>query len=434
MQYYSTNNHQLKVSLKEAVIAGLASDGGLLMPERIPDLPEGFIKHIRQYNFRELSMLVAGSFFSGDVPGAILEQIVTEAINFETPLVRVSDNIYTLELFHGPTLAFKDIGARFMARLLGYFVGGLDQPVHVLVATSGDTGSAVASGFCGVPGIHVHILYPSGLVSNIQEKQFTTLGQNITALEVDGSFDDCQRLVKTTFLDPALRSRLFLTSANSINLARLIPQTFYYFNILAQLPPEHKNLVIAVPSGNFGNLTAGILAWKMGLPVHRFIAATNINDVVPEYLHSGIFTPRPSCPTIANAMDVGNPSNFIRILDLFNNSHEEICRMIGASVSTDDQMRNTIRKVWQDNHYLLEPHGATGNRSLSEITEPGITGVFLETAHPAKFQETVEEIIGEEVPVPARLADYLGREKQSVRISGDFREFKEYLNDFPGQK
>lgn len=432
MQYYSTSNPALRVSLKEAVIRGLAADGGLFMPERIPRLRDKIIKNISRSGFRDLSVSIAGCYFSDDIPGDELEKIVTDAINFETPLVPVHDNIFSLELFHGPTLAFKDVGARFMARLLAYFVSGLDQPVHVLVATSGDTGSAVASGFCGVPGIHVHILYPSGLVSVIQEKQFTTLGQNITALEVDGSFDDCQRLIKTAFLDETIRSQLFLTSANSINLARLIPQTFYYFNMFAQLPARTEKLVIAVPSGNFGNLTAGIMAWKMGLPVTRFIASTNINDVVPEYLHTGIFTPRPSLPTIANAMDVGNPSNFMRILDLFNNSHDEMSRMITAEVSTDDQMRTTIRKVWQQYGYMLEPHGATGYRSLVRNTVPGTTAVFLETAHPAKFRETVEEAIGEQVTIPLRLAEHLDKEKQSVRISSDYKAFKEYLSDLYG--
>jgi len=429
MLYYSTNNPDLKVTLREAVIEGLAADGGLFMPEKIPHLPKGFLEHIHEYGFRELSNILACCFFSDDLTTGETERIVTDTINFEVPLVKVHDNIYSLELFHGPTLAFKDVGARFMARLLGHFVSGLDQPVHVLVATSGDTGSAVASGFCGVPGIHVYILYPSGLVSYIQEKQFTTLGQNITALEIDGSFDDCQRLVKTAFLDNTIRSRLFLTSANSINLARLIPQTFYYFNILAQLPANPAKLVIAVPSGNFGNLTAGIMAHKMGLPVYRFIASTNINDVVPEYLHSGIFTPRPSCPTIANAMDVGNPSNFVRILDLFGNSHEAMCKIIDAEVSTDDQMRSTIRKVWQDHHYMLEPHGATGYRSLERYNRSDITGVFLETAHPAKFRESVEEAIGEQIPVPPRLAEHLRKEKHTVRLSRDFSQFKDYLND-----
>jgi threonine synthase len=432
MLYYSTSNHALRIPLKEAVIRGLAADGGLFMPERIPHLPDKMIKNISRSGFREISVSIAGSYFSDDIPADELERIVTDAINFETPLVPIHDGIYSLELFHGPTLAFKDVGARFMARLLAYFMSGLDQTVHVLVATSGDTGSAVASGFCGVPGIHVHILYPSGLVSLIQEKQFTTLGQNITALEVTGSFDDCQRLVKTAFLDETIRSQLFLTSANSINLARLIPQTFYYFNMLAQLPGKPEKLIIAVPSGNFGNLTAGIMAWKMGLPVTRFIASTNINDVVPEYLDTGIFTPRSSRPTIANAMDVGNPSNFMRILDLFNNSHDEISRMITAEISTDDQMRSTIREVWRQYHYMLEPHGSTGYRSLVRNAGQGTTGVFLETAHPSKFRETVEEVTGEQITIPLRLAEHLDKEKQSVRISSDYKAFKEYLSDLHG--
>jgi len=427
MNYYSTNNRSRLTPLREAVIRGLADDSGLFMPESLPVLPAGFIKDIQQYSFPEISMEIARQFFAGDVPLTELEQIVNGAINFDTPLVQVRDGIYSLELFHGPTLAFKDVGARFMARLLGYFVRDLDSMVHVLVATSGDTGSAVASGFYQVPGIHVHILYPSGLVSEIQEKQFTTLGGNITALEVGGSFDDCQRLVKTAFNDPQLRDRLFLTSANSINLARLLPQTFYYFNMLAQLPGSSGKLVVSVPSGNFGNLTAGMIAHKMGLPVSRFIAATNINDVVPEYLDSGVFTPRPSIPTLANAMDVGNPSNFVRILDMYEQSLPALSAILSSEVSSDEDMRSTIAEVWKDHGYLLEPHGATGYRSLLNQMEEGETGVFLETAHPAKFRETVEEATGNRVDIPDRLSKHLQEPGQSIPLSAEFDDFKSYL-------
>ncbi len=434
MNYYSTNNRRQITPLKEAVIRGLAEDSGLYMPVSLPVLPAGFIKNIHKYSFPEISLEIARQFFAGDVSLPELEHIVTGAINFDTPLVKVREGIYSLELFHGPTLAFKDVGARFMARLLGYFVRDLDKMVHVLVATSGDTGSAVASGFYQVPGIHVHILYPSGLVSGIQEKQFTTLGENITALEVGGSFDDCQRLVKTAFNDPALRDSLFLTSANSINLARLLPQTFYYFNMLAQLQGAERlhsgtpeQLVVSVPSGNFGNLTAGMIAHKMGLPVKRFIAATNINDVVPEYLHTGVFTPRPSVPTLANAMDVGDPSNFVRILDMYEHSREALSAILSSEVSSNEDMRTTIAEVWNKHGYLLEPHGATGYRSLQNQIKAGETGVFLETAHPAKFRETVEEVTGKKVDIPERLSMHLQKPSRSIPLSADFEDFKEYL-------
>jgi threonine synthase len=434
MNYYSTKNRNRLMPLKEAVIRGLAEDAGLFMPERLPVLPASYLEHIYKHTFPEISLEVARQLFGKDVPPEELEQIVTGAISFDTPLVELGEGIYTLELFHGPTLAFKDVGARFMARLLGYFVRDLDRLVHVLVATSGDTGSAVASGFYQVPGIHVHILYPSGLVSKVQEKQFTTLGHNITALEVGGSFDDCQRLVKTAFNDPQLRNRLFLTSANSINLARLLPQTFYYFNILARLPEAYRHreeddggLVISVPSGNFGNLTAGMMAHKMGLPVKRFIAATNINDVVPEYLDTGRLRPRPSIPTLANAMDVGNPSNFVRILDMYGHSLPELSNMLTSEVSTDEDMRITISEVWKSHGYLLEPHGATGYRSLIRNMEPGETGVFLETAHPSKFSETVEQVTGTSVDIPERLSRHLSEPSRSIPLSTNFKEFKQYL-------
>ncbi|HDR52600.1 MAG TPA: threonine synthase, partial [Mariniphaga anaerophila] len=348
------------------------------------------------------------------------------------PVVKVSDNIYSLELFHGPTLAFKDVGARFMARLLNYFLAGNDKQVHVLVATSGDTGSAVANGFLGVEDIHVHVLYPKGKVSKIQESQFTTLGQNITALEVDGTFDDCQHLVKTAFLDEELNRKIRLTSANSINVARFLPQAFYYFNAYARLKEQgllqNKELVISVPSGNFGNLTAGLFAREMGLPVTHFLAANNENDVVYEYLKTGKYTPRPSVETIANAMDVGAPSNFVRILDLYNHSYEKISSVIKGYRYSDGQIRETIKNVIERTGYLCDPHGACACQALEEFLNPGQTGVFFETAHPAKFTETVEAVVGENnVPMPAKLAAFMKGEKKIISLVNDFQTFRNYL-------
>ena len=346
------------------------------------------------------------------------------------PLVKVTERIYALELFHGPTLAFKDVGGRFMARLLGYFIKkqGRKQ-VNVLVATSGDTGSAVANGFLGVEGIHVYVLYPKGKVSEIQEKQFTTLGQNITALEVEGTFDDCQALVKAAFMDKELNERLSLTSANSINVARFLPQAFYYFYAYAQLKRLGKaeNGVVCVPSGNFGNITAGLFGKKMGLPIKRFIAANNRNDIFYQYLQTGEYHPRPSVATIANAMDVGDPSNFARILDLYQHSHTAISAEISGATYTDNQIRETVKETWQAYGYLLDPHGACGYRALHEQLQPNETGIFLETAHPAKFLDTVESIIGEKVDIPAKLQEFLKGEKQTLPMSKEFVDFKAYL-------
>ena len=429
MKFYSTNNKKIRKSLREAVIQGLAEDQGLYMPEYIPVLPPSFFEKITEFDFREIALRTASLFFTDDLPSVDLEKIIQDAINFDTPLIKIHDNVYSLELFHGPTLAFKDVGARFMARLLGFFIRGYGREVHVLVATSGDTGSAVASGFWKVPGISVHILYPKDLVSKIQEHQFTTLNENITALEVRGTFDDCQRLVKTAFLDQELNSRQVLTSANSINIARLIPQVFYYLNGYAQLERSGHDLYIAVPSGNFGNLTAGLIAWKMGLPVKKFITATNINDIVPEYLESGQFRPRPSLPTIANAMDVGNPSNFARILDLYNNSHSEIKKCLSGYTYTDDDIRQTIRNVFHKFGYILDPHGATGYQALADHikNKENCRGFFIETAHPAKFAEIVEGVIGWKIPVPDSLR--LAMEKKPVKttISADYEELRDYL-------
>jgi threonine synthase len=374
---------------------------------------------------------VADAFFGEDVPAADLKHIVYDALNFDVPLVQVSDNIYSLELFHGPTLAFKDVGARFMARLLGYFIRreGENKLVNVLVATSGDTGSAVANGFLGVEGIHVYVLYPKGKVSEIQEKQFTTLGRNITAIEVDGTFDDCQALVKRAFLDDELNAHMKLTSANSINVARFLPQAFYYFYAYAQLKRlgRANNVVMCVPSGNFGNITAGLFGKRMGLPIARFIAANNRNDIFYQYLLSGVYSPRPSVSTIANAMDVGDPSNFARVLALYGNSHDAIAADISGATFNDSQIAETIKRVFSSNGYLLDPHGACGYRALAEGLHDDEIGVFLETAHPAKFKDTVEGIIAAPVQIPEKLQAFMRGTKKSVPLSADFAPFKSFL-------
>lgn len=430
MKYYSTNQHSPLASLEEAVVRGLAPDKGLYMPECIHSIPPSIIREMQQMNFQEVAYQAASAFFGEDVPADVLQRIVSDTLSFDAPLASVTDQIYSLELFHGPTLAFKDVGGRFMARLLGHFIGQSvsSKEVTVLVATSGDTGSAVANGFLGVPGIRVIVLYPKGKVSDIQEKQFTTLGQNITALEVDGTFDDCQALVKAAFMDEQLNDHLRLTSANSINVARFLPQAFYYFYAYAQLLRMGRadNVVMCVPSGNFGNITAGLFAKRMGLPIKRFIAANNRNDVFFEYLRSGDYKPRPSVQTIANAMDVGDPSNFARILALYPGLDDLRADVSGATY-TDEEITETIRRTYQDCHYLLDPHGACGFRALTEQLQPGEVGVFLETAHPAKFKDTVEPIIGEEVLIPERLQVFMQGQKMSIAMGADFSEFKAWL-------
>lgn len=430
MKYYSTNKKASDATLEEAVVRGLAGDKGLYMPRSIKTLPQSFYDEIENLSFQEIAYRVADAFFGEDIPADTLKHIVYDTLNFDTPVVKVKDNIYSLELFHGPTLAFKDVGGRFMARLLGYFIRkeGKKQ-VNVLVATSGDTGSAVANGFLGVEGIHVYVLYPKGKVSEIQEKQFTTLGQNITAIEVDGTFDDCQALVKNAFMDKELNEHMQLTSANSINVARFLPQAFYYFYAYAQMKKLGKadKLVICVPSGNFGNITAGLFGKRMGLPVERFIAANNRNDIFYQYLKTGEYKPRPSVATIANAMDVGDPSNFARILDLYEGSHDAIASEISGETYTDEQIRETVQKTYEETGYLLDPHGACGYRALAEDLKPGENGVFLETAHPAKFLQTVEDIIGTEVKIPEKLQAFMRGTKQSVPMSKDFTSFKAYL-------
>ena len=430
MKYYSTNHKAPLASLHEAVVRGLAPDRGLYMPEKIKRLPQSFYENIQNLSFQEIAYTVADAFFGEDVEPAELKRIVYDTLAFDCPLVEVEPGIYSLELFHGPTLAFKDVGARFMARLLQYFIRQEDkEQVNVLVATSGDTGSAVANGFLGVEGIHVYVLYPKGKVSKIQESQFTTLGQNITAIEVDGVFDDCQRLVKSAFMDEELCNHMKLTSANSINVARFLPQAFYYFYAYAQLKKLGKsdNMVVCVPSGNFGNITAAIFGREMGLPVKRFIAANNANDVVCEYLANGKFNPRPSIQTIANAMDVGDPSNFARIYDLFGGNYQKISSLMSGVSYSDSQIRDTMAKCYHDNDYILDPHGACGYQALKDMLLDGETGVFCETAHPAKFKSTVDAAIDGDVKIPERLAAFMRGTKQSVSMSKDFDAFKSFL-------
>ncbi len=434
MLYYSTNQQEKGVKLKEVVTKGLADDKGLYMPDSIPILPKDFYENIAAMSFQEISFQVANALFGEDIPAKDLKRIINETLNFDIPLVKVKDNSYSLELFHGPTLAFKDVGARFMSRILSYFIQQeteKDELVNVLVATSGDTGSAVANGFLGVQGIHVYVLYPQGLVSEIQESQFTTLGQNITALEVAGTFDDCQALVKTAFMDKELNTKMKLTSANSINIARFLPQAFYYFYAYAQLKKLSEkaveHLVICVPSGNFGNITAGLIAKKMGLPIQRFIAANNRNDVFLEYLNTGQYNPRPSIATIANAMDVGDPSNFARILDLYNHSHKAITDEISGYRYTNEEIAASMRACKSETDYVLDPHGACGYQALEDGLKNNEVGVFLETAHPAKFLETVEGILKEKIEIPAKLQAFMQGKKQSIAMSKDFEEFKKFL-------
>ena len=431
MKYYSTNGQAPEVSLSEAVIKGLAPDKGLYMPKETNPLPKEFFEDIENKSLQEIAFEVAKCFFGEDIPDNDLKNIVYDTLQFDIPLVQVSDNIYSLELFHGPTAAFKDVGARFMARLLSYFVKkeGTDKEVHVLVATSGDTGSAVANGFLGVPGIKVCVLYPKGKVSEIQEKQFTTLGQNITALEVDGVFDDCQRLVKEAFMDEELNSKFFLTSANSINVARFLPQSFYYFYAYAQFKKQNPNMkpVICVPSGNFGNICSGLFGYKMGLPVKHFIAANNKNDIFYNFLQTGKYEPKASVQTIANAMDVGDPSNFARIYDLYGKSHEAICKDISGATYCDEKIRETMKQCKTETGYILDPHGACGYKALKDLLASDEKGIFLETAHPAKFKDVVEPVIGEKVTIPETLQRFMNGEKQSLPMTKDFADFKAFV-------
>jgi len=431
MQLYSTKNAAHRVSLREAVMRGLPPDNGLYMPEALRPLAADFWTRLPHLSFAELAYEVSLALCGDAVPPAELRRMTTEALGFDAPLHPLADNLAVLELFHGPTLAFKDFGARFMAQLMSYFVqqNEDERPLTILVATSGDTGGAVASGFFDAPGIEVVVLYPSGQVSALQEKQLTTLGGNITALEVDGTFDDCQALVKQAFLDPELSQSLRLSSANSINIARLIPQSWYYFRAWQQLPKGHSPVVFCVPSGNFGNLTGGLLAQRLGLPAAHFIAATNVNDVVPVYLRSGRYEPRPSVPTISNAMDVGNPSNFARLQDLFGASWPEMQASVSGYRFDDEETRAGIREVWARYQYVIDPHGAVGYLATHEhlATHPDRYGIILETAHPAKFPEVVEQETGQPVAIPERLARLRDLPKVSTEISKDFADFKGWL-------
>jgi len=428
MNFYSTKNKSQAWSFKDAVIQGLAPDGGLFMPEKINPFPKDFFSNTHKKSFADLSFEVARQLIGDEIPADVLRGIVDRTVNFDVPLVQLDPNVWAVELFHGPTLAFKDFGARFLAGLMGHLAQGQQREIVVLAATSGDTGSAVANGFYNVKGVRVIILYPSGKVSPLQEKQLTTLGGNIVAWEVQGTFDDCQRLVKQLFLDEDLRMKYLLTSANSINLGRLIPQTFYYFYAWAQLSRFNKPVVVSVPSGNFGNLTAGVIAKRLGLPIDKFIASTNVNDVVPEYLSRQVFTPRPSKQTISNAMDVGDPSNFARLLDLYSTADMKV-DIVGKSF-TDQETRDTMRSVYKKYNYMLDPHGAVGYLGLRQfLDECGgeVTGMFLETAHPGKFSEVVEDTLGEKMKLPESLESLKGKKKQSVQVSSRFEDVKELI-------
>ena len=428
MKFYSTTNKKELVSLREAVTKGLAPDGGLYMPEEIMPLPSIHLSGLDKRSNPEIAFEVTRHFIGNDVPEKVIGKIVEDTVSFEVPLIQLADHIWSMELFHGPTLAFKDFGARFMASLLGYFAQEEGDQFTILVATSGDTGSAVAHGFHKVMGINVIVLYPSGKVSDLQEKQFATLGDNITALEVEGTFDDCQRLVKTAFGDKELRDKLNLTSANSINIARLIPQSFYYFFAYARMD-KNIPLVFSVPSGNFGNLTGGIFAQRMGLPIHHFIAATNTNDVVPQYLQTKIFEARPSVQTISNAMDVGDPSNFTRLLDLFNHDYKLFSQAITGFAFSDDDTRSAMKEVFRETGYTLDPHGAVGYLGMKKYWEVNkeVNGIFLETAHPGKFKEVVEVVMANKVVLPERLSRLQQMEKKSIKMSKSFSDFREYL-------
>ncbi|MDV4072485.1 threonine synthase [Elizabethkingia anophelis] len=429
MKYYSTRGKH-SVNIQQAVLNGLADDGGLYMPAYIPQLSASFFENIEKKTLPEIGFEVAKLFLEDSVPDAVLKQMIDEVLNFDIPVVPVHHNIYSLELFHGPTLAFKDVGARFMARLMSYFAEG--KPMKVIAATSGDTGSAVAAGFYNVPGINVYILYPKGKVSPLQEKQLTTWGGNIKALEIEGTFDDCQALAKELLADEELQQHQ-VTSANSINIARLIPQSFYYFWAYAQLKKENKKIVFSVPSGNFGNLTAGLLAYKMGLPVNRFIASTNINNVVPQYLKTGTYEAKASLSTVSNAMDVGNPSNFERMKDLFQEDVTKFREIISGYYFIDEETKATVQEVYKESGYLLDPHGAVAYLGLVQYQkeqQQDFNGVLLETAHPAKFIETVEESISEKIEIPEKLSAFGKKEKVATLFPVDFQLIKAFIKQY----
>ena len=423
MKYYSLNKQSPTVNFAEATVKGQAPDKGLYFPETIPQLPKGFIENLKQYSKEEIGVTVMQPYVDDSLPNTKLESIVAETINFNFPLVKINESIYSLELFHGPTLAFKDVGARFMSRCLGYFNRNNNQKVTVLVATSGDTGGAVANGFLGVEGVDVIILYPSGKVSPVQELQLTTLGQNITALEIQGNFDDCQAIVKQAFMDGDINAKLSLTSANSINVARWLPQQLYYFYAYQQWQ-QNEAPVVCVPSGNFGNICAGMMAFASGLPVKHFIAACNANDVVTNYLQTEQYAPKQAIATVSNAMDVGNPSNFIRIQQIFNNEFSSLKNKLSSISVSDDTTKKTITKVYKDYNYTLDPHGAVAYYALEQYHQQGY---ILETAHPVKFPDVVEEAIGKKIEVPNEVKHLFEKEKQSILLSSNYNDFKEWL-------
>jgi threonine synthase len=435
MKYYSLNKRSPVVDFKEATILGQAPDKGLYFPETIPRVSKQLLDNIESYSNEAIAMEVISPYIGDAIPEDVLERIVSETVNFDIPVVKITNDIFSLELFHGPTLAFKDVGARFMSRCLGYFathstsLSAGKEKIVVLVATSGDTGGAVANGFYNVPGVEVVILYPSGKVSSVQEKQLTTLGNNIHALEVDGTFDECQQMVKTVFADVELNEKLKLTSANSINVARWLPQQFYYFYLWKQWKDKNDLPVVCVPSGNFGNICAGLLAQRSGLPIQHFIAACNANDTVPEFLRSGNYQPKKAMPTISNAMDVGDPSNFIRIMEIFNRKIGGLKNSVNGYTISDDETKATLVSVLKEHNYLLDPHGAVAYNALQQYQtqHPGAKGVILETAHPVKFYDVIEPLINQKVPVPDAVAAQIKKEKLSTKISADSNALKEFL-------
>jgi threonine synthase len=428
MNLYSTNNKNLNINFSGAVSKGIADDGGLFMPRSFTPLPQSFFKELPVKNLNQIALEVTSHLLKDEIAEEDLERIIDESITFDSPLINLDENTFILELFHGPTLAFKDFGAKFMAKMLEHLKD--ETEITILVATSGDTGSAVANGFYNSEGIKVVLLYPSGKVSRIQEQQLTTLGGNVTALEIDGDFDDCQRLVKQVFADTEIRSRLNLTSANSINIARLLPQSFYYFYAYGRLQKSNNNIVFSVPSGNFGNLTGGLIAYKLGLPVRKFIAAVNANNIFPQFLLNKKYESKPTIKTISNAMDVGNPSNFARLVSLFDNDHSEIEKLISSYSFSDEETKNSIREVYDKFNYIIDPHGAVGYlgwKKFKENSKKNLTGIILETAHPAKFKDIVDTVLGKNIPLPESLKKCIGLEKKSIKISKKFKSLKEFL-------
>ncbi len=432
MQFYSTNKQSRSVSFKQAIFQGLADDGGLFMPRSIPKLPLSFLRKIHTLTFYDIAFTVAREFLHDDIPYAALKQIIADAFTFDIPLVKLTENIFTLELFHGPTLAFKDFGSRFMAQILSYYMKQHAKTLTILVATSGDTGAAVASGFFAMPQVRVVLLYPQGKVTVGQEEMLAKWENNITAFEVKGSFDDCQKIVKRAFVDKDIKKKFLLTSANSINIARLLPQIFYYFWAYAKLKDTKKPLVFSIPSGNFGNLTTGIIAKRMGLPVKKFIAATNANNAFTKFLDTGVFTPQPSFKTLSNAMDVGNPSNFARIIDLYNNNLDALRRDVWSMSFSDRETKQVVQETYKKYRYVLDPHGAIsylGLKHYVKLHPNELCGVFLETAHPGKSKETIESILKIKMKVPDALKQFANKKKQSIILSNQYADFKKYLMD-----